>query len=132
MTFRNEAQWQRYEVLFQREMALTKYPGGLTMSTLGIRETGCFMLNQIGCDSLAVTRRFCAYHKLTLEFLSSFLYDPNRGMEFNRGLTTFRLFGYTYRFNHHEMDDLLGFPSGHEVFTEAQDDRLMDNELDYV
>lgn len=74
--------------------------------------------------------RFCTYHKLTLEFLSSFFYDPNHGMRFNKGLTTFRLFGYTYRFNHHEMDDLSGFPSGPDVFTKAQEDRLMNNALD--
>lgn len=81
---------QHYKTLFQREMTLTKYPDGPTMSTLGIREGVHFMLNQIGWDSFAVTRRYYMYHKLTLEFLRSFYYDSNRGIGFNRGLTTFR------------------------------------------
>lgn len=29
------------------------------------------------------------------------------------------------------MADLLGIPSGLDIFTKAQEDRLMDNELDY-
>lgn len=52
-------------------------------------------------------------------------------MGFNRGLTAFRLFIYTYHFNHREMDDLLGLLSGPGIFIKAQEDRLMDNELDY-
>lgn len=112
-------------------MSLTKYPNGLTMSTLSIRESVRFMLNPIGWDSFAVTRRYYTYHKLTLEFLSSFFYDSNNGIWFNRGLTTFRLFGYTYNFNHREMVDLLGFHSGPGVFIEAQEDRIIENELDY-
>lgn len=129
--FRNEAQRQHYEALFKREMALTKYHDGPTMSTLGIRESVHFMLNQIGWDSFAVTRRYCTYHKLTLEFLSSFFYDLNRGTRFNRGLRTFRMFEYTCRFNQREMTDLLGFPSDPDVFTKAQEDKIMDNELGY-
>lgn len=82
--FRYVAQRQHYATLFQREVALTKYPDGPTMDTLGIEESINFMLNQLGWESFT-RKKFSTHHKLTLEFLSSFFYDPNQGMGLNRG-----------------------------------------------
>ncbi|XP_050878430.1 uncharacterized protein LOC127082228 [Lathyrus oleraceus] len=45
ITFKNEAQRRHFEVLAQREMALSIYPDGPTMTTLGIRDGVMYMLN---------------------------------------------------------------------------------------
>lgn len=127
--FRNVAQRQHYATLFQREVALTKYHDGPTMDTLGIGESINFMFNQIGWEDFT-RNKFSTYHKLTLEFLSFFFYDHNQWMGFNRGRVSFRLFGYTYHFNHREMTDLLGFPNGPDVFIMAQEDTFTARELD--
>ncbi|KAI5398223.1 hypothetical protein KIW84_063856 [Lathyrus oleraceus] len=39
-----------------------------------------YLLNQIGWDNFTVRKRFSPYCRLTLEFLSSLYYDPNRGL----------------------------------------------------
>lgn len=83
VTFRNLAQRQHYETLFQREVALTKYSDGHTMATLGIGEGIKFMFNQLGWESFT-RMKYSTYHKQTLGSLSSFLYDPNHGRGFNR------------------------------------------------
>ena len=129
-TFINVAQRQCYETPFRREVALTKYPDRHTMDALGIGESINFMFNQLGWESFT-RKRFSTCHKLTLEFLSSFLYDPNQGRGFNRGRVSFRLFGYTYNFNHREMADLLGFPNGFDIFKIAQEDASITHKLDY-
>lgn len=76
-------------------------------------------------------RRFSSYRSLTLEFLSSLSYDPTRGIRFNKGLIIFRLFGIDYRYNHHELAKLLGFPNDPDVFTIRQEEVLMELQLDY-
>lgn len=43
--FRNEAQRRCFRVLAQREMALSIYPEGLTMTTLEIRDSVMYLLN---------------------------------------------------------------------------------------
>lgn len=129
--FRNVAQRQHFITLFQREVALTKYPDGPTMATLGIGESINFMFDQLGWEGFT-RKKFAIYHKLTLEFISSFFYDPNQGMGFNRGRVSSRLFGQTYYFNHREMAYLLGFPNVPDIFTMAQEDTFMACELDYI
>lgn len=101
------------------------------MTTLGIRDNVMYLLNQISWQSFDVRRRYNTYSWITLKFLSSFFYDPNRGLRFNRGLATFRLSGTNYHFTHLEMANLLGFPSGLDVFIEAQADVFMELELDF-
>lgn len=91
IVFRGRGKRRRFEALAQREMALTIYPDGPTMTKLGIRDSVMFLLNQIGWDNFAVRRRFSSYCRLTLEFLSSLVYLPNHGFGFNRGLITFRM-----------------------------------------
>lgn len=131
ITFKNEAHRRCFEVLAQREMELSIYLDGPTMTTLGIRDSVIYMLNHIGWENFVVRRRYNTYYRLTLKFISSFFYDPNRGLGFNRGLNTFRLFGNNYRFTHLEIANLLGFPSGPDVFTEAQEDVFMELELNF-
>ena len=94
--FRGRAQRRRFEVLAQREMALTIYPDGLTITKLGIRDSVMFLLNQIGWNNFAVGRRFNSYRRLTLEFLCSLAYMPNHVLGFNRGLIIFRMFGIDF------------------------------------
>lgn len=131
VTFKNVAQRQCYATVFQREVARTKYPDGHTIATLGLGESINLMFNQLGWKSFT-RKKLSTCHKLTLEFLKSFLYDPNQGRGFNRGRVSFRSFGYTYNFNHREMDDLLGLPNGPDVFTITQEDASMTRELDYL
>lgn len=112
-------------------MALTIYPDGHSLTKLGIRDSVMYLLNQLGWHNFAVRRRFRSYCILTLEFLSSLSYDPTRGIGFNKGLITFRLFGIDYRYNHHELAELLGFPNGPDIFTIRQEEVLMELQLDY-
>ena len=103
IVFRGRGQRRRFEALAQREMALTIYPDGRTMTKLGIRDNVMFLFNQIGRDAFSIKRRFSSYRRLTLEFLSSLVYLPNHGIGFNKGLITFRMFDIEYRYNHREI-----------------------------
>lgn len=77
-------------------------------------------------------KRYNQYRRLTLEFLSSLYYDPNKGIGFSRGLATFRLFGTKYHFNHREIVELLRFPSGPDAYTIALDDAFVDLDLKFL
>lgn len=90
-----------------------------------------YLLNQIDWDNFIVRKTFIPYRRVTLEFLISLYYDPNRGFGFGRGLATFRLFGTNFRFTHHEMASLLGFPNGPDAFTITPDDAFTNLDLDY-
>lgn len=131
IVFRGRGQRRHFEALAQREMELTIYPNGLTMTKLGIRDNVMFLLNQIGWDNFTVRRRFSSYFRLTLEFLSSLIYLPNHGFGLNRGLITFRMFGIEYLYNHKEMAELIGCPNGPDVFTVTHEELLTDLELNY-
>ena len=98
IAFRERAQMRHFEALAARDMSLTFYPDGPTMTTLKIRDNVIFLLNQIGWDTSPLRRRFSSYHRLTLEFLSSLDFLPNHGLGFNRGLTIFRMFGIEYQY----------------------------------
>ena len=76
------------------------------MTTLGIRDSVMFLLNQVGWDTSPLRRRFSSYRKLTLEFLSSLIFLPDHGLGFNRGLTTFKMFGIEYHYNNRELANL--------------------------
>jgi hypothetical protein len=100
------------------------------MGVLGIAESVRFLTNQIGCESFAFSN-IPTYRNLTLEFLSSFRYNPNYETLIHSGLVTFRLFGTTYRLTHRQVADLLGVPSGQDAFTAIQNDTFIDSELEY-
>ena len=74
---------------------------------------------------------YATYRNLTLEFLSSLIYFPTHGFALRRGLIIFRLFGITFKFNHKELGELLGFPNGIGVYHETQEECLGFRELDY-
>ena len=128
--FRGRAQREKFEVLAQRNMAMTIYYDGLTMDSLGIHDSVLFLFNQLGWENVAIRRRFVTYRELTLEFLSSLVYIPDHGYGSNAGLIIFRLFGNNYTFSRRDLADILGFPSGPFVFTTTQEE-LMDIELNY-
>ena len=131
ITFRGKDQMRRFEDLVDREMTPTIYADDRAMTALGIRESVLYLLNQIGWDTSPIRRRFSSYRRLTLEFLSSLNYVPNHGLGFNRGLIRFRLFSIDFCYNNSEFANLLGFPSGPDVFTVAQEDILSNHELNY-
>lgn len=112
-------------------MALFIYTDGLTLTTLGLRDSVIYLLNQVGWETFAVRERYSQNLRLTLEFLSFLYYDPSRGRGFGRGMATFRLFGTKYRFTHREMAELLGFPSGPDAYAITPDDAFIDLDLDY-
>lgn len=85
------------------------------------------MFNQISWDRFSIVKH-PTYHNPTLEFLSSFLYQPHLGLGKNRDLSTFSIFGQDYRLNHRELAMLLGFQHEPHVFTKVPD--LMQAELD--
>ena len=97
--FRGRAQRRRFEVLAKREMALTIYPNSHTMTSLGIRDSVMFLLDQIGWNNFTVGRRFSSYRRLTLEFLSSLTFMPDHGLGFNQGLIILRMIGIDFRYN---------------------------------
>lgn len=131
VVLRNENQKRHFDMLAKREMRLSIYPDGLTLTTLGLRDSVMYLMDQVGCENFAVRKRYSQYRRLNLEFMSSLYYDSNRGIGFGRGLTIFRLFGTRYHFTHHEMAGLLGFPSGANTYTITPDDAFIDMDLDY-
>lgn len=118
-------------MLAQREMTLSIYPDGLTLTTIELKDSVMYLLNQVGWDNFDVRKRYSQYRMLTLEFLSFLYYDPNKGIWFGRGLTTFRLFGTKYHFTHREMAELLGFPSVPDTYTITSDDAFTNPDLDF-
>src|ERR1043165_4716084 len=129
-TFRGRNQRRRFEALSQRDISLTLYHDEPTMYALGIADSVYYMLNQLGWERAHLKSRFITYRELTLEFLSSLVYIPEHGIGARKGLLAFRLFGIEFTYNHRDLADLLGFPSGPFAFTTTQVD-LMDFELDY-
>ena len=112
-------------------MALSIYYDGPTMDRLGIRDNILFMFNQLGWENAAIKRRFVTYRELTLEFLSSLVYNPEHGYGLNKGLISFRLFSMDFTYNRRDLADLLGFPCGPFVFTTRQEELIDDIDLDY-
>jgi hypothetical protein len=98
------------------------------MVALGISESVRFLVNQLGWDRFIFSNP-PTYRNLTLEFLSAFRYERNRGNPSHGGLVSFRLFGKTYRLTTREIADYLGVPCGPDAFTEVQDDTFMESEL---
>jgi hypothetical protein len=96
--FGSNIQRMRFEELFEREMSFQIYPETRTMTAFGVTESVKFMINQLGWDNLDLTS-LPTYRNLTLEFLSSFKYDPDYGYSIHKGLARFRLFGIPYRFS---------------------------------
>ena len=129
--FRGRVQRRRYDYLARKDMALSIYYDGPTMDRLGIRDNILFMFNQLGWENAAIKRRFVTYRELTLEFLSSLVYNPEHGYGLNKGLISFRLFRMDFTYNRRDLTDLLGFPSGPFVFTTRQEELINDTDLDY-
>ncbi|CAJ2652679.1 unnamed protein product [Trifolium pratense] len=100
------------------------------MIALGISESVRYLVHQLGWDNF-IFSDLSTFRNLTLEFLSSFKYEPNRGTYLHGGLVTFRMLGHTYHLTTHEIAEILGVPSGLNAFTKVQDDSFMDSELDY-
>jgi hypothetical protein len=126
--FGSESQRIRFERLFEKEMSFQIYPENRTMTALGISESVKYMINQLGWSNLNL-HSLPSYRKLTLEFLSSFTYDPDYGYSIHKGLARFRLFGVPYRYCHREIAELMNVPNGHDAATKLQEDEFMDYEL---
>jgi hypothetical protein len=84
------------ESLSHREMTFHFYPDHYAMGALGIAKSVRYLTNQLGWDRFAFSSPL-VYRNLTLEFLSSFKYNPTHGTSIHKGYVTFRLFGNTYR-----------------------------------
>ncbi|KAI5399614.1 hypothetical protein KIW84_064804 [Lathyrus oleraceus] len=105
VVFIDDSQRGRYIVLYQRPMAPTRYPDKDCMDALGIEPSIRFLCHQLQWNEFADNVNN-TYRNLTLEFLSSFAYDPYSGPD---GHAVFRLFGIEYSFIQKEFGDLLGF-----------------------
>ncbi|KAK2402875.1 hypothetical protein QL285_052361 [Trifolium repens] len=130
VSFRNNSQRTRYEILSQREMAFHYFPHHRTMGALGIAESVRYLTNTLGWDRFTYASPL-RYRNLTLEFLSSFKYNPTCGTSIHKGHVTFRLFGNTYRLTTRAIAEFLGVPHGPDAFTEVQDDLYMESALEY-
>ena len=86
-------------------MAPTRYPDQICMEALGFKASIKYLCNQLKWDEYADDLNV-TYRNLTLEFLSSFEFEPYNGQD---GYLTFRLFGIEYYFTQREFGDLLGF-----------------------
>jgi hypothetical protein len=126
--FGNNIQRMRFEELFEREMSFQIYPETKTMTALGVTKSVRFMINQLGWDNINLSS-FPTYRNLTLEFLSSFNYDPDYGQSIHKGLARFRLFGILYRFSHQGIAELMSAPSSPDAVTKIQEDEFMNHEL---
>lgn len=88
------------------------------------------MFTQMSLDWFLVTKH-PTYMNLTLEFLSSFHFQPHIGLGQNRGSTIFILFGREYRFTSRELARLLAFQYDPHAYSEVPDDAHMQGRLDY-
>lgn len=112
--FKNDSQRRCYKVLAERIISPTQYPHFPCLVTLGLRDNVRYMFNQINWDIFSVVKHL-TYENVTLEFLSSFPYQPHLGLGKIRGLATFRIFGLDYRLNHRKLVVFLGFQYGPHV-----------------
>lgn len=71
------------------------------------------------------------YKNLTLEFLSSYEYNPSVGIDRVQGFATFRLFGKEYQLTHDELAKLLAFQCGTQAYAEVPVGDDMQWELDF-
>ena len=115
VAYRDDAQRERYIALYQRLMAPTRYPDQHCMEALGIEPSIRFLSHQLHWDEFADDLSN-TYRNLTLEFLSSFNYDPYSGPD---GYVAFRLFGIEYSFSQKEFGDLLGFQTTPDAISET-------------
>lgn len=79
VTFKNEAQRSRYEVLATRTISPTRYHDFPNLIALGLYDSVKYMFNQLSWDCLSF-HKHPTYKNLTLEFLSSYRYNPNVGI----------------------------------------------------
>ena len=114
VSFQDDTQRQRYAVLSQRPMAPTRYPDQIFMEALGFEANIKYLCNQLKWDEYADDLNV-TYRNLTLEFLSSFEFEPYNGQD---GYLTFRLFGIEYCFTQREFGDLLGFQTTPDAIPE--------------
>lgn len=89
--FRDPVQEQRYAMLSQRPMLLTRYPNSSCMEALGIEPSVSHLCNQLQWDEYTDVMHV-TYRNLTLEFLSSLTYEPYVGHTSDGGYINFRLF----------------------------------------
>lgn len=106
--FGDETQRRHYEVLAERTISLTRYPGFPSLISLGLYDSAKYMFNQLSWDHLSV-HKHPTYKNLTLEFLSFYRYNPRVGVDWVQGFATFRLFGKEYWLTHDELSKLLSF-----------------------
>ncbi|PNX57379.1 hypothetical protein L195_g058665, partial [Trifolium pratense] len=109
-------------------MSFQIYPETRPMTALGVIESVKFMINQLGWDNLDFTS-LPTYRNLTLEFLSSFKYDPDYGYSIHKGLARFRFFGIPYCFSNQGLAELMSAPSSRDAVTQIQEDEFMNYEL---
>lgn len=125
VAFRDDAQRERYYVHMRRPMAPTRYPDHDCMDALGIEPSVRFLCHQLQWEQFDYRNN--TYRNLTLEFLSSFHYDPWAGPD---GLAVFRLFGIDYSFSHKEFGDLLGFQTTPDAIPDTPMGYFMSREVE--
>lgn len=72
-------------------MLPTRYPDSICMRALGIERSIIHMCSKLDRNEF-VEAKNVTYRQLTLEFLSSLIYEPYVGREIHRGQISFRLF----------------------------------------
>ena len=92
VVFRDEIHRKRYVVLSERPMLPTRYPDPDFMETLGLEASERYLFIQLQWEEY-VDAMHVTYRNLTLEFLSSIIYEPYIGIDSQRGYINFRLFG---------------------------------------
>ena len=95
-------------------MEPTLYPDQDCMEALGLEPSIKFLCGQLHWDEYVVDLNM-TYKNLTLEFLSSFDFEPYVGQD---GYIIFRLFGTEYSFTQKEFGDLLGFQTTPDAILE--------------
>lgn len=93
--FKNDAQRRCYEVLAKIIISPTRYPYSPCLVTLGLIDSLRYIFSQIKWYTFLVAEN-PTYQNLTLEFPSSFPFQPRLGLGQNRGLATFMFFRHDY------------------------------------
>ena len=129
VVFANGSQRLHFQALENVNMYPGLYIHSRTMTTLEIKDCILFMLNELGWENFAINRKYQVYKRLTLEFLSSFYYNPNVGLGHHIGVINFRLFGVRYSYTEREITRLLGFLFGPNVHVDSVTHRDTDENL---
>lgn len=111
-------QRQRYQELLTQEVYSTRYIDDNCLYSLGIYHCVYYLLENLGLEHL-FDHRENTYMNLTMEYLSSLIYNVSPNTTSTVCTVKFRMFNMEYAYITDQLEGLLGFPHGEGVLCET-------------